>query len=205
MKTYIYICFFYDKDLFIAYTSTGDIMNLKKIKIISFFGVFLLTFLFHYLYEWFPNPFFAVLFPVNESIWEHMKLLYSGFFFWNIIEYLLIRKYSIKINNYILNTFIVMISSIIVYLIVYLPLYDVIGESMILAIGLLAIIIALSELFGFYLLKMERQDSPLNKASIVLIILGYIVLASLTFNPIKNYIFYDTHNHKYGIDIYEKD
>ena len=165
----------------------------------------MLTFLFHYLYEWFPNPFFAVLFPVNESIWEHMKLLYSGFFFWNIIEYLLIRKYSIKINNYILNTFIVMISSIIVYLIIYLPLYDVIGESMILAIGLLAIIVALSELFGFYLLKMERQDSPLNKASIVLIILGYIVLASLTFNPIKNYIFYDTHNHKYGIDIYEKD
>ena len=179
-------------------------MNLKKIKIISFFGVFALTFLFHFLYEWFPNTVFAVLFPVNESIWEHMKLLYSGFIFWNIIEYLLIRKYNIKINNYILNTFIVMITTIIVYLIIYLPLYDIIGESMFISITLLIIIIALAQAFSYYLLKMERQDSPLNKASIVLIILGYVVLASLTFNPIKNYIFYDTHHHKYGIDIYEE-
>ena len=180
-------------------------MDLKKIKVISFFGVFALTFLFHFIYEWVPNPIFAVFFPVNESIWEHMKLLYSGFFFWSIIEYILIIKYDININNYILNTFIVMITTIIVYLIIYLPLYDVIGESMIISIGLLIIIIALAELFSFYLLKMERQDSPLNKASIVLILLGYVVLASLTFNPIKNYIFYDTHHHKYGIDTYGKE
>ncbi len=179
-------------------------MNLKRIKIISFFGVFALTFLFHFLYEWFPNPVFAVLFPVNESIWEHMKLLYSGFFFWSIIEYFLIKKFNIKINNYILNTFIVMMTTVIVYLIIYLPLYDVIGESMIISIGLLIIIIVLAELFSYYLLKIERQDSPLNKASIVLITLGYLVFASLTFNPIKNYIFYDTHHHKYGINLYEK-
>ncbi len=179
-------------------------MNLKKIKIISFFGVLALTFLFHFLYEWLPNPVFAVLFPVNESIWEHMKLLYSGFFFWSIIEYLLIRKYNIKINNYILNTFIVMVTSIIVYLIGYLPLYNWLGENMIVSIGWLIIVIILYEIFSFYLLKKEKQDSPLNKASIVLIILGYVVFASLTFNPIKNYIFYDTHHNKYGIDIYEE-
>ena len=124
-------------------------MNLKKIKIISFFGVFALTFLFHFLYEWFPNPVFACLFPVNESIWEHMKLLYSGFFFFSFIEYILIRKNNVKINNYILNTFLVMITTIIVYLIIYLPLYDLIGESMIISIGLLIIIIALAQFFSY--------------------------------------------------------
>lgn len=180
-------------------------MNLKKVKIISFFGVFALTFLFHFLYEWLPNPVFAILFPVNESIWEHMKLLYSGFFFWSIIEYLLIRKYDVKINNYILNTFIVMMTSILVYLIVYLPLYSLFGESMIISIGWLLIVIVIYEIFSYYLLKLEKQDSPLNKASIVLIILGYVVFASLTFNPIRNYIFYDTHHHKYGINMYEKE
>ena len=179
-------------------------MNLKRIKIIGFFGVFALTFLFHFLYEWLPNPVFAVFFPVNESIWEHMKLLYSGFFFWSIIEYFLIRKYNIKINNYILNTFLIMVTSIIVYLIGYLPLYSLLGENMIVSIGWLIIVIILYEIFSFYLLKKEKQDSPLNKASIVLILLGYVVFASLTFNPIKNYIFYDTHHNKYGIDIYEE-
>ena len=179
-------------------------MSLKKIKIISFFGVFALAFLFHFLYEWLPNNVFAVFFPVNESIWEHMKLLYSGFFFGSIIEYILIRKYNVRINNYILNTFIVMMTSILVYLIVYLPLYNLLGENMIISIGWLLIVISIYEIFSYYLLKLERQDSPLNKASIVLILLGYVVFASLTFNPIRNYIFYDTHHTKYGIDIYEK-
>ncbi len=179
-------------------------MNLKKIKIIGFFGVLGLTFLFHFLYEWLPNSIFAIFFPVNESIWEHMKLLYSGFFFWGIIEYILIRKYDIKINNYILNTFLIMVTSIIVYLIGYLPLYNLLGENMIISIAWLIIVIILCEIFSYYLLKIEKQDSPLNKASIVLILLGYVVFASLTFNPIRNYIFYDTHHNKYGIDIYEK-
>ena len=179
-------------------------MSLKKIKTISCFGTFALTFLFHFLYEWFPNAFFAVLFPVNESIWEHMKLIYSGFFFWGIIEYFLIRKYNIKISNYILNLFLVMITSIIVYLIIYLPLYDIFGESMFISIALLIITIILGEVFSYYLMKKERQDSALNKASIVLILLGYIVFGSLTYNPLKNYIFYDTHHQKYGIDIYKE-
>lgn len=32
--------------------------------------------LLHFLYEWFPNPVFALISPVRESIWEHVKLLY---------------------------------------------------------------------------------------------------------------------------------
>lgn len=30
----------------------------------------------HNLYSWFPNPFFALLSPVRESLWEHIKLLF---------------------------------------------------------------------------------------------------------------------------------
>ena len=32
--------------------------------------------LLHFLYQWFPNPIFALISPVRESIWEHVKLLY---------------------------------------------------------------------------------------------------------------------------------
>ena len=177
---------------------------LKITRIYAVIGIFIISLLSHYIFELYPNVISSIFFPVNESIWEHMKLLYSGFFFWSIIEYLLIRKYDIKINNYILNTFLIMVTSIIVYLIGYLPLYNLIGENMIVSIVWLIIVIILYEVFSFYLLKKEKQDSPLNKASIVLILLGYVVFASLTFNPIRNYIFYDTHHNKYGIDIYEE-
>ena len=32
--------------------------------------------LLHFLYRWFPNPVFALVSPVRESVWEHVKLLY---------------------------------------------------------------------------------------------------------------------------------
>lgn len=30
----------------------------------------------HFLYQWFPNPVLALISPVRESVWEHVKLLY---------------------------------------------------------------------------------------------------------------------------------
>lgn len=30
----------------------------------------------HFLFHWFPNPALALISPVRESVWEHVKLLY---------------------------------------------------------------------------------------------------------------------------------
>lgn len=32
--------------------------------------------LLHFLYGWFPNPLIALISPVRESLWEHLKILY---------------------------------------------------------------------------------------------------------------------------------
>ena len=32
--------------------------------------------LLHFLYQWLPNPVLALVSPVRESVWEHVKLLY---------------------------------------------------------------------------------------------------------------------------------
>ena len=32
--------------------------------------------LLHFLFTWFPNPVLALISPVRESIWEHIKLIY---------------------------------------------------------------------------------------------------------------------------------
>lgn len=32
--------------------------------------------LLHFIYEWLPNPVTALISPVRESVWEHVKLLY---------------------------------------------------------------------------------------------------------------------------------
>lgn len=177
---------------------------MKKIKAIGVLVIFLLTVLYHFLYEWLPNPVFSVFFPVNESIWEHMKLLYSGFLTWGIIEYFILKHKNIKFANYFSSLFLTMITSIILYLIIYLPIYNLIGENIIISIGLLLIVIIIMTIFNYYLINRKEENSFLNKVSVVLIILGYVVFLSLTYDPPKNYIFYDNVENKYGIDIYSK-
>lgn len=181
------------------YTNTGDKMNLKKLKIIAVIAIFLFTVLYHFLYDWLPNPIFAVFFPVNESIWEHMKLLYSGIISWGIIEYFLLNKTKTKYNNFWYQLFITAITSIPLYLIIFLPLYNIFGENMIISIGLLIIVIILEQILSYYLLKSKIKKPILNKISIVLLILFYFVFLNLTYYPPENYIFYDTVAKKYGI------
>ena len=175
---------------------------MKKIKVVGVLVIFALTVLYHFLYEWFPNPVFSVLFPVNESIWEHMKLLYSGILTWGIVEYFILKRKNIKFTNYFSSLFLTLITSIIVYLILYLPLYSLFKENMFISIGLLIIVIILMGIFNYYLIIRKEENRFLDKVSIILIILGYVVFLSLTYDPPRNYIFYDTTENKYGIDIY---
>lgn len=176
---------------------------MKKIKFIGAIVIFLLTVLYHFLYDWLPNPVFSVFFPVNESIWEHMKLLYSGIFTWGVIEYFIFRKKNISYRNFFSTLFLEMVTSIMIYLIMYLPLYNVFGENMVISIGLLIIVIILEEIFSYYLLSYSKENKILDRISILFVVLGFVVFLCFTYDPPRNYIFYDIVSNKYGIDIYK--
>lgn len=49
---------------------------MKKAFTLSFFAAAILGAAWHFLYTLLPCPLTAVLAPVNESVWEHLKLLY---------------------------------------------------------------------------------------------------------------------------------
>ena len=42
----------------------------------------------HFLYSWSGSAFAAFFCPVNESVWEHLKLLFFPFLFWSLWNYL---------------------------------------------------------------------------------------------------------------------
>ena len=95
-------------------------MALKWIKLVSTFGIFFLCFLTHFIYEWFPNTLFSIFFPVNESIWEHMKMLFTAVILYSIIDYLILRSFKQKTDNFLINVFITATTSIPIFLILYL-------------------------------------------------------------------------------------
>jgi len=176
-------------------------MTLKRSKIISTIGIFLLCFLFHFIYEWLPSSITAIFFPVNESIWEHMKLLFSVVTFYGIIDYIILQKFNIKYNNFFTSLFITSFTIIPIYLAMFLPVYYKIGENMVITIGIMLLAIIISQVISYKILKANHFDK-LNILSLILIIISYIVFAYLTYFPIKTELFFDTQEEKYGLNNY---
>ena len=178
-------------------------MNLKKIKIIAVIGIFILSIISHFAYNIFPNLIFSFIFPVNESIWEHMKIIFTSILLYGIIDYILLNKYKIEYNNFPFQLYFTAISAIPIYLVIYIPLYKLFGENPIISISLLLIVFIISQWISYNILK-EKNIKILNIIAIPIILATYLGFIYLTYNPIHNYIFYDTNSEKYGIDEYKK-
>ena len=176
-------------------------MNLKKIKIIGTISIFILCFIFHFAYQILPCTLTAIFFSFFESIWEHQKLLFSAVIFNGIIEYALLTKFNIKFKNFFTSLFISALTIIPIFLTIYLPLYYRFGPKMIINIGVMSISIIIVQILSYRILKLKNHNN-LNKISFILIILSYIVFAYLTYYPIKNHLFLDTKEEKYGLNNY---
>ncbi len=62
--------------------------SLKTLSIISCLLTSLLGVLFHFVYEWSGNQLLlGLFFPVNESVWEHLKLIFFPLLFVSCLEY----------------------------------------------------------------------------------------------------------------------
>lgn len=172
-------------------------MSLKKIKIINVVFLFLLSFLWHFVYDWFPNNIFALFFPVNESIWEHMKIIYYCLLMGSILEFVLCKKNNIKINNFYIEAMVKSILGVIFYLIIFIPLYLWLEESMFISISLMLITYIFMEYIGYKILTGEEMN--INILPVIIIVLGCIMFVILTFYPLHNFLFFDEVKFGYGI------
>lgn len=172
-------------------------MSLKKIKIINVVFLFLLSFLWHFVYDWFPNNIFALFFPVNESIWERMKIIYFCLFMGSILEFVLCKKNNIKINNFYIEAMVKSILGVIFYLIIFVPFYLWLGESMLISISLMLITYIFMEYIGYKILTGEEMN--INILPVIIIALGCIMFVILTFYPLHNFLFFDEVKFGYGI------
>lgn len=172
-------------------------MSLKQIKIINVVFLFLLSFLWHFVYDWFPNNIFALFFPVNESIWEHMKIIYYCLLMGSILEFVLCKKNNIKINNFYIEAMVKSILGVIFYLIIFVPFYLWLGESVLISISLMLITYIFMEYIGYKILTGEEMN--INILPVIIIVLGCVMFVILTFYPLHNFLFFDEVKFGYGI------
>ena len=174
---------------------------MKKVILINSILTFSLCFLTHFLYDWFPNPIFSIFSPVNESIWEHMKMIYSTILIYGIIEYFVLKIFRTHHNNFLISIFLKSVIAIPIYLAIYLPLYYNFGENMIITFTILILTIILVNYIGY---KIQKSDiiKYQKLISIIGIVAFYVVFGVLTYKTPHNELFFDTMNEKYGIDDY---
>lgn len=166
----------------------------KKI-ILSSFIIFILSTLFHSLYNYLPCFLTSIIVPVNESIFEHMKMIFTSYMFYLLIKILFNKK---RENNLISSFVIASLFNIVIFLIIYIPIYLLFGEKLVVTLILYFITILISN-YLMYKIQNKKINSKINKYSVYIIPLVYIVFTLLTYFPLKNMLFLDSTSNTYGI------
>ena len=167
---------------------------LKKVIFNSIF-IFLLSVLIHSLYDYLPNIITLIFAPINESIFEHLKMIFTSYVLLLVLKRLFLKKHQ---NNDITATFIGSIFNIVIFLIIYLPIYYIFGENIVVTLIIYFITIIISNILIYYIEKKEHNNK-VNNLMIIPIIVMYIIFFILSYYPLKIDIFYDHVNKKHGI------
>ena len=173
-------------------------MNNKKVLFIETITIFLSMFLFHNIYNWFPNFLTASFFPVNESLFEHLKLMFTTQIIISLIINLILKLKKIKFSNYLLGLLISTIVTISLFFLIYLPIYNRFGENLFLTMSIYLITLIIGNII-FYLISKRKHEFLLNLISLVIISIIAVILIYFTFNPLKNDFFFDSIEEIYGI------
>ena len=177
-------------------------MNLnRKVKIwcfLGFFAILLLGFLFHFVFEWTNRSAIVGIFvPVNESVWEHLKLGFWGLIVFSGIEYWSIGK---QVNNYFISKGTGALILSITILVFYYSYTSLIGKNMLfLDIASFIIGTLFCQLSVYKLYKRKPLHNVVNVIGMVLLILMAITFAFLTYFPPHTNLFKDATNNTYGI------
>jgi hypothetical protein len=167
----------------------------KSISIISSLFVIGIGTLNHFMYDWFPFPLVGIFTPVNESIFEHLKLVFYPFLITIIIRFFFINK-----KDYFVKAAVSSIAGIITIPILYYLIKLFVNPTAIVNI-IIFILACLIQEFCFYkLINKESTDYYIKNPEGVIVILSIsLAFSVLTFNPPKIELFLDPSTKTYGI------
>lgn len=173
--------------------------NFKKLEIFGAVIVIIGSFIFHFLYEWSgKNPQVGLISAVNESVWEHVKIIFFPYLIFSIVEYFVIRPDFCRFVVSKTAGLVFIILSLIIFFYTY---SGVIGHSIVIVDILSAVVWSILSFVISY--KLYTSSVNLQKyclPSLILTTFLVICLFVFTFNPPKMPLFQDSTNGQYGIN-----
>lgn len=164
-------------------------MTSGKYRILQFFVISILGVLLHFIYEWSGNnPVVGIFSAVNESVWEHLKLLFFPMLALTLVEPAG-RKHP---SNFIQARTIGILSGMIFIVAAFYTLWGVIGtmiEAANILIYFLGVIFALWAEHRISILGRTEWFSPYAALAVLIFLTG--AFGVLTFRAPASGIFYD--------------
>lgn len=148
--------------------------SVRTIETASLLIAVFLGIIFHFIYNWSgENPVAGIFFPVNESTWEHLKLIFFPILLLTIVEFFFLNgKYKNIICVKFLSSLIGMSLTVVLFY-TYQGIYGKNSEAMNILIYLISM--AAAWLFSYQSLKKKRFCGISHSVCRV----GFIVLTLL--------------------------
>ena len=177
-------------------------MNKKevlKFQIFSIIFVSILGTLLHFTYEWFgDNKIVAAFSAVNESTWEHLKLLFFPMLITTIIGYFYFKK---DVTNFLCAKTYGIITSLVFVIVFFYTYTGVIGRNFaIFDIGSFFVAVILGEYIAYRIMISSSLKFKCNK-NLAIIVLVFLFAGFLLFTYFTPQIglFKDPVENGYGI------
>lgn len=175
-------------------------MNKKVLKyeLIGFVFTCVAGTILHFVFEWSGENAFAGLFaPVNESVWEHMKLLFFPYFAYAIYERIVFDKDKF-------NVFFAKYTGIVIGIVVTIGIFylsQAIAEQDISWVNIASFFVgvAVAYLVSYCLINSSIGNGFPNGICLAWFIITAIIFFLFTFYPPIVNLFEDPQNFTYGI------
>lgn len=173
-------------------------MNFLNWEIAGFIFVVIFGTLLHFFYDWSGNnPIVGILSPVNESTWEHLKLLFIPMILYSIIEYFIIGN---KYSNFIAAKSFGAILGMLAIIIAFYTYTGIIGEHYLWADILTFIVgVAVAYKYSWKIIFNDIAGKGHNLTGLILLGLVFFCFVIFTFFPPQLALFLDPVSEKYGI------
>lgn len=167
-----------------------------KFEILSGIFVMILGTLLHFTYEWSNNNTFVGIFSaINESTWEHLKLLFFPMLISTIIGYFYLNK---QFSNFLCARLLGIITALLFTIIFFYTYTGIIGTNFaFIDISIFFIAVILGEYISYKFLTSNFYCNRLIPIFILSILL--ISFIFFTFYPPKINLFKDPITNQYGI------
>jgi hypothetical protein len=152
----------------------------------------------HFLFEWTLcwRP-VAVIAPVNESIWEHLKLGFWPGLFFAAVESAFLRR---KVNNFWVGKAVYLLTSPVIIVVGFYTYTAILGDNMVvLDISLFLISVVVGQLLSYRLLVAPQVRRWARASALVAMVALVLAFSLLSYFPPRIFVFEDSMTHEYGI------